>query len=417
MARRRRAGWLVGLTVVALASALFDGGAGASPVAGEWLPSLAGAAPLHADGLTGRGVTVAVLVGPGPVPPELETASDGRARLLARFDAVEAAPGESLAGPDGELLRAMLSSRRDASGRFEGAAPDADLVLVRAVGVEGRGRRAEVALAIEWVVANRDRFGIRVLHLPVAAPAWRLGGEDPLAGAVVDAWRAGIVVVAPAGNGGPAPVTVAVPGDVPAVITVGAVSEGAGGERPAGYSAGGPSLGGFVKPEILAPAGAAAVTPAPDAAAGVALVRSGTAISSAVVSGIAALLLEQRPWLTPDEVKLRLLAGARPLVDAAGGLVSAHRQGAGLVDARAAAAFPSPLDGDGGAGAGRTWSEGAGRTFTWSEVAGRTFTWSESGARTFTWSESSGRTFTWSEVTGVSLTWCEDGSRCGARGE
>src|SRR2546429_8352396 len=49
--------------------------------------------------------------------------------------------------------------------------------------------------------------------------------DDPLDQAVMAAWGAGIVVVAAAGNRGPQPMTINAPGNVPYVITVGAVTD------------------------------------------------------------------------------------------------------------------------------------------------------------------------------------------------
>jgi hypothetical protein len=61
---------------------------------------------------------------------------------------------------------------------------------------------------------------------------------------------------------------------------------------------------------------------------------SGTSQSAAVVSGVVALMLQQNPWLTPDEVKGRLMASARPALDSDGELAySIFQQGAGLVNA------------------------------------------------------------------------------------
>ena len=86
--------------------------------------------------------------------------------------------------------------------------------------------------------------------------------------------------------------TVAFPGDLPQVLTVGAALEGSEGVGLAAGSASGPTVDGRLKPELVAPA-------------------ADTAAAAAIVGGVAALLLEAEPWLTPDEVKLRLLAGAR----------------------------------------------------------------------------------------------------------
>ena len=64
---------------------------------------------------------------------------------------------------------------------------------------------------------------------------------------------------------------------------------------------------------------------------------SGTSQAAAVVTGTVALMLDAKPWLTPDDVKCQLLQTARPAVDADGFLAySPFRQGAGLIDAVAA---------------------------------------------------------------------------------
>ena len=74
------------------------------------------------------------------------------------------------------------------------------------------------------------------------------------------AWQAGIVVVTSAGNTGPDPMTVGVPGNVPYVITVGAMTDNFTAEDPsddflASFSSTGPTTERFVKPEFLAPGG------------------------------------------------------------------------------------------------------------------------------------------------------------------
>ena len=63
------------------------------------------------------------------------------------------------------------------------------------------------------------------MNLSLSAPARSHYWDDPLNQAVMAAWASGIVVVASAGNRGPAPMTIGVPGNVPYVITVGAVTD------------------------------------------------------------------------------------------------------------------------------------------------------------------------------------------------
>ena len=99
------------------------------------------------------------------------------------------------------------------------------LVVVKAFDADGQGGYADVIRGIDWIVQNKDVYGIRVLNMSLSAPPRSHYWDDPLNQAVMAAWEAGIVVVASAGNGGPDPMTIGVPGNVPYIITVGAMSD------------------------------------------------------------------------------------------------------------------------------------------------------------------------------------------------
>ena len=142
---------------------------------------------------------------------------------------------------------------------YNGVAPNADLVVVKSFDANGVGTYLDVIRGIDWVVANQDRYGIRVLNLSFSAEPISYYWDDPLNQAVMNAWRMGIVVVASAGNRGPDAMTIGVPGNVPYVITVGAMSDAAS-TNPnddflASFSSTGPTYEGFVKPEVVAPGG------------------------------------------------------------------------------------------------------------------------------------------------------------------
>ena len=146
--------------------------------------------------------------------------------------------------------------------------------------------------------------------------------------------------------------TIGVPGNVPYIITVGAFTDNFTPADPfddylASFSSAGPTVEGFVKPDVVAPGGHVlglmpvsaqisqqhpAFQSSPDD-----FTMSGTSQATAVVSGIVALMLEQNPDLTPDQVKHRLMASARPAQNPDGTLAySIFQQGAGLVNAFAA---------------------------------------------------------------------------------
>jgi serine protease AprX len=174
--------------------------------------------------------------------------------------------------------------------------------------------------------------------------------DDPVNQAVMGAWRAGIVVVAAAGNEGPNAMTIDVPGNVPYVITTGALTDNytpydATDDRLASFSSAGPTFEGFVKPEMVAPGGHIAasmprnsylanIDPDSMSSGEQLFTMSGTSMSAAVTTGVVALMLQSDPTLTPDEVKCRLLASARPAVTSANTLAySVFQQGAGLINA------------------------------------------------------------------------------------
>jgi hypothetical protein len=194
-------------------------------------------------------------------------------------------------------------------------------------------------------------YNIRVLNLSLGAPAHSRYWDDPLNKAVMRAWQSGIVVVVSAGNSGPLPQTVGVPGNVPYVITVGAMTDNftnnKNDDRLASFSSTGPTFEGFVKPDLVAPGGHVwsfmatydkiAVDHPTFMNNGDFFTMSGTSQAAAVVSGIAALVVANNNGLTPDQVKCRILASGKPAVDANGQLAySVLQQGTGLVDAKAA---------------------------------------------------------------------------------
>jgi serine protease AprX len=150
---------------------------------------------------------------------------------------------------------------------------------------------------------------------------------SPLSAAVEILWFNGVVVVVSAGNNGTGngPVTIYPPANDPFVITVGATEDkgttGLGDDTLAIFSAYGTTEAGFAKPDLVAP-GRNLVAPLAAKASTVYNAHplhrvgdyyfrmSGTSMSAPVVSGAVALLLQDEPNLTPDQVKYRLMASA-----------------------------------------------------------------------------------------------------------
>lgn len=277
--------------------------------------------------MTGYGVTVAILDTGHSAYNSQERNTANEYRLLAHHDAIDdkTLRKESDDHGHGSHVSAIVvnSAANGLDGRFNGIAPDAELVVVKAFDDQGQATYSDVIRGIDWIVANKDTYGIRVLNLSFSAPPKSYYWDDPLNQAVMAAWQSGIVVAASAGNLGPDPMTIGVPGNVPYVITVGAMTDnlspGDGSDDLlASFSSAGPTVEASVKPEVVAPGGHLLAMMASDVAlalqhpefhdAGEYFVMSGTSQAAAVVSGAATLMLQTDPSLSPDDVKCRLLS-------------------------------------------------------------------------------------------------------------
>ncbi|HEY1013085.1 MAG TPA: S8 family peptidase, partial [Herpetosiphonaceae bacterium] len=338
-------------------------------------PSLAtGAAQLHAQGIDGTGVTVAIIDSGMPSIDRTWVRMDST--TLAFSDHGSFIVYKDLVAPTatvsadpyghGTHILGTIADKRPlpkgtVTGGKQGIAPGANLVMVRALDAQGQAPYSRVIEGIDWLIANKTALNLKVLNLSLQAPIHGPYWHDPLAQATMAAWAEGITVVAAAGNQGPAPATIAVPGNVPYVITVGALRPGAytgsGVDELAPYSSAGPTESKFAKPDVVI-AGSRVIAPlargsALESQAGLAKERvrldmratpsrdelnyyylSGTSMAAAEVSGIVALLLDDEPTLSNNQVKYRLSAAAKAAGAADGtAMYSIWQQGAGRVNA------------------------------------------------------------------------------------
>ena len=323
-------------------------------------PALVDADDLHEMGVTGDNVTVAILDSGMQYSEELQKDPNRVNRVRGAYNAISNEEGKRLDkhGHGSHMASIILNTDTsdETEPRFNSIAPDVDVVVVKAFDKNGQGTYADVIRGLEWILNHRAEHDIRVLNLSFSAPPQSHYWEDPLNQAVMAAWKAGIVVVASAGNTGPDPMSIGVPGNNPYVITVGAMTDeytptDRSDDRLTSFSAAGPTYEGFVKPDVVAPGGhMTALTRIKSKLAGQHpefhdngkyFTMSGTSQSAAVVSGVVALMIQRDQGLSPDEVKYRLMANARPAVASNGNLAyTVFQQGAGMVNAYDAA-YPS----------------------------------------------------------------------------
>jgi len=219
----------------------------------------------------------------------------------------------------------------DSSGKRSGIAPGARLVVLKVLNASGSGRISDIIAALDYVVAHKAQFNIRVVNLSIAANVSESYQTDFLAQATKRAVQQGIVVVAAAGNAGRSPSggaqygAIDAPGNAPWVLTVGASSHmgtiARADDTIAAFSSRGPTRFDYAaKPDLVAPGvgteslsvpgstlystfsayllpGTIATSYPPY------LSLSGTSMSTPVVSGSVALMLQANPSLTPNAVK------------------------------------------------------------------------------------------------------------------
>ena len=351
---------------------------------------------------------------------------------------------------------------------FIGVAPDAHLVNLKVAAADGAVDVSQVIAAIDWAVTHRNDVGlnIRVINLSFGTDSLQDPKYDPLSYAVEAAWRAGIVVVVSVGNDGPTDTRVGNPALNPYIIAVGgsdisgtlarnddkigAFSTRGDATRHADLVAPGRSVvslrdpGAFV--DVNYPGGLV------NDGTGRYFKGSGTSQAAAVVSGAAALLLQQRPTLTPDQVKKLLMSTANPMTG-----VDAIAQGAGELNINSAVMAATPttatqsfnkalgtgtLEGARGtahiadsetgieltgerdimgkawspatwtvaSAAGKAWVGGTwnGNTWAgadWTGTSWATKTWSTTGWTARTWSGSTWTARTWSSAGWTGSTW------------
>src|ERR1043166_5692862 len=230
---------------------------------------------------TGDKIRVAVIdSGIDASHPEIE------GRIAESFDAAD-----SSEPPHGHGTG--MASTIVAHDRLMGIAPSARILAIRAFTVTAKGPESTtftLLRAIDWAVAH----GAQVINMSFAGPT-----DPEIAGALALARKKGVVLIAAAGNAGPKSPPM-FPASDANVIAVTATDID---DKPL-------DVAGRGKHIALAAPGVAILVAAPNNAY---QTITGTSVAAAHISGLAALLLQRKPNLTPDGLKRALLSTATDL--------------------------------------------------------------------------------------------------------
>ena len=245
---------------------------------------------------TGKGVGVAVL--DTGIFPHMDFRN--RIRAFADFVAYKSMPYDD--NGHGTHVAGILAGDGTASmGKYKGVAPGCGLTALKVLDRFGNGSKEQVLRAFRWILDHREQHRIRIVNISVGTTCRSVSDQDVLIQGVEKLWDEGLVVVAAAGNQGPKPGSVTAPGSSRKVITVGSSDMLTGRSAVSGC---GPTAECVCKPDLVAP-GNHIVSCAPGTANTYGM-KSGTSMSTPLVSGAIALMLEKDPLLTNVEIKMLL---------------------------------------------------------------------------------------------------------------
>ncbi|MFE2299175.1 S8 family serine peptidase [Streptomyces sp. NPDC059445] len=266
-------------------------------------------------GLTGKGVTVAVLdTGVDTSHPDLA----GRVAQTRSF-----IDGEEVADRNGHgthVTSTVGGTGAASDGQEKGVAPEATLAVGKVLSDEGSGSESQIIAGMEW--AARDVHAKVVsMSLGSTEPS---DGTDPMAAAVDTLSKeTGALFVIAAGNTG-APSSIGSPGAADSALTIGAVDSS---DQAAYFTSAGPRYGdNALKPDLSAPGvDILAARSQLVGGSGYYTSMSGTSMATPHVAGVAALLAQEHPDWTGARLKDALMSTSAELG------ASVYQLGAGRV--------------------------------------------------------------------------------------
>ncbi|MDD6491947.1 MAG: S8 family peptidase [Firmicutes bacterium] len=264
-----------------------------------------------------KGVTIAILDTGIAVHPDFDD------RIIAFKDFVNKKSGMyDDSGHGTHVAGCLCGSGLISLGRYRGIAPYSKLVVGKVLDSNGDGQIENMIRGLEWVLKRQEEYDIRILNISIGMGEARDKEQvQRLLELINHAWKRGLIVVCAAGNTGPDPMTISLLGTAREVITVGCHEGGFFGKKEQlceNYSGRGPSPYAMKKPDVVAPGTDIISCNARFEKIGryyrkAYIVKSGTSMSTPIVSGGLALLLQKYPSLTNEQAKQRLLYTSRDL--------------------------------------------------------------------------------------------------------
>jgi serine protease AprX len=307
-----------------------------------------GAQAMWNAGFTGKGIDVAVIdTGVARVPGLNQTGKviDG---VDVSFDSQTPALAYNDGFGHGTIMASIIAGSDVAAGsaksafsdptKFVGIAPEARIINVKAGAADGAVDISQMIAAINWVTEHKTDNGmnIRVLNLSFGSDTPQAAAIDPLVFAAEAAWKKGIVVVASSGNDGLSRVLyLANPAASRAIIAVGASDTSGTSAITDDFVPAFAQHGTPLRPvDVIAPGDHVLGLKVPGSFIDQSVTTgkvgsrfqrgSGTSQAAAVVSGLAALIVQKFPSATPGQVKKMLTDSAQSIHPATGFLATLY---------------------------------------------------------------------------------------------
>jgi serine protease AprX len=299
----------------------------------------------------------------------------------------------------------------ESGGKYIGVAPMANIINVKVSNDNGSATMKDVISGLQWVLENKNVYNIRVVNLSLNSAVNESYNTNPLDAAVEVLWFNGIVVVVSAGN--QATGVLYPPANDPFVITVGAVDDKGtntiSDDAITTFSAYGKTENGNVKPDLVAPGknivarlvnsnmGLAGAHPSNLVGGAQYFRMSGTSMAAPMVSGAVALLLQDEPGLTPDQVKYRLKATANKNWSG----YNAAKAGEGYLDVFAAVNGSTTQSSNTGMKASNLLTTGT-------QPVNSSVSWNSVSWNSVSWNSVSWNSVSWNSVSWNSVSWNSD---------
>lgn len=367
--------------------------------------------------LKGEGVSVAVVDSGIVNHTDLLDFGYGASAILASTNQTNEASANDGYGHGTHVAGIIGGNGTLSNGAYSGVAPRADLINVKVSNNQGMATTSDVVDGLQWILNNKAVYNIRVVNISLNSTVAESYHTSALDAAVEILWFNGIVVVVAAGNNGTGsgPVTLYPPANDPFVITVGAAEDkgtaALSDDAVASFSAYGATENGFAKPEVVAPGrhvvstlagtGVLAYVNHPSHRVDNNYFRmSGTSMAAPMVSGAVAILLQDEPYLNPDQVKYRLMSTANKNW---GGYSSAAA-GSGYLDVYAAVYSATSQTANTGIRPSQLLFSGS-QPISWDSVGWNSVGWKSVGWNSVGWNSVGWNTVGWNTVGWNTSVW------------